>query len=110
MSVVDVLCDEAFEEAASLPGGKDLVGHVRRCLAEVVVEDLPNHRPGLVGVRKEVVQLQHSLFSVIDSSGGRLRKNKSHPDLSGRLCLRQPLPACAPATMKQPLIRMTALP
>ena len=59
MPVVDVLCDEGFEQAARLPGGKHLVRPVRPRPAEVVVEDLAEDRQGALGVGAEVVDLQH---------------------------------------------------
>ena len=48
-----------FNRPAASRRGKHLVRRVRLRLAEVVVEDLPDHGPGFVRVRKEVVQLQH---------------------------------------------------
>src|SRR5208283_3345327 len=81
MQVVDVLRDEALEEAAlarssaarppvPFPGGKHFMGPVRLRAAEVVVEDLPDHRPGLLGMPEEELDLQGARIVLVPQPPG----------------------------------------
>ena len=60
VQVVDVLGDDAFQEAGFLHPGQREVGRVGFGLAEMVVKDLLDVRPTLVAVLEEIIDVQHA--------------------------------------------------
>ena len=81
MQIVDVLRDEDLQLPASGPAPRasraasTTVRRVRLRLAEVVVEDFLDHRPGLLGVGQEVVRAP--AFAGHTWSTGRRRRGKA---------------------------------
>jgi hypothetical protein len=70
MEIVDVLGDQALQEAARLPSRQDLMSSVGPRLAEVVVEDLLYHRPSLLGTTKKVLYLQRARVIAVPQAPG----------------------------------------
>ncbi len=62
--------DEGFQEVRLSQARPDLVRLVRPRLCEIVVENLPDHGPGLLGVSQEVVQLQHPRVVLAPQAAG----------------------------------------